>query len=61
MADTPENRLESTIVVSYLTARPARDKEDSTLEDEIMRELHEIRATIASEHDNDSRKLDAFY
>ena len=48
-------------MVSYLTARPARDKEDSTLEDEIMRELHEIRATIASEHDNDSRKLDAFY
>ena len=26
-----------------------------------MRELHEARAKIAREHDNDSQKLDAFY
>lgn len=32
-----------------------------TLEDEIMKELHQIRAQIASEHDNDHQKLNAFY
>ena len=32
-----------------------------TLEDEVMKELHQIRAEIASEHDNDHQKLNAFY
>ena len=32
-----------------------------TLEDEIMKELRQIRAQIASEHDHDPQKLDAFY
>ena len=31
------------------------------MEDEIMRELHQVRAKIASEHDYDSQKVDAFY
>ena len=33
----------------------------STLEDEIMRELHRVRAKIASEHGNDREKVDAYY
>ena len=38
------------------------DSEDVlTLEDEVMRELHEIRANIVSEHGHDSQKLDAFF
>ena len=32
-----------------------------TLEDEIMKELRQIRAQIASEHDHDPQKLGAFY
>ena len=32
-----------------------------TLEYEVMKELHQIRAQIASEHDNDHQKLNAFY
>ena len=31
------------------------------MEDEIMRELHQVRAKIASEHAHDSQKVDAFY
>ena len=31
------------------------------MEDEVMRELHEIRAKIVKEHGNDSQKLDAFF
>lgn len=32
-----------------------------TLEDEVMKELHQIRSQIASEHDNDHQKLNAFF
>lgn len=32
-----------------------------TLEDEVMKELHQIRANIFREHDNDHQKLNAFY
>ena len=39
----------------------ADSKEVLTLEDEVMRELHEIRANIVSEHGHDSQKLDAFF
>ena len=31
------------------------------MEDEVMRELHEIRANIVSEHSHDDQRLDAFF
>ena len=31
------------------------------MEDEVMKELHEIRANIAREHGGDSQKLDAYF
>ena len=31
------------------------------MEDEVMRELREIREKIVGEHDNDNEKLDAYY
>ena len=31
------------------------------MEDEVMKELHEIRANIVSEHGHDNQKLDAFF
>ena len=31
------------------------------MDDEIMKELHDIRAEIAKEHDNDPQKINAFY
>ena len=33
----------------------------SILEDETMRELHQVRAKIAREHDHDSQEVDSFY
>ena len=32
-----------------------------TLEDEVMKELHEVRAKLVSEHDNDHQKLNAYF
>ncbi|MXY22348.1 MAG: type II toxin-antitoxin system VapC family toxin [Dehalococcoidia bacterium] len=47
---------------SPITTTPSQLKEvPLTLEDEVMKELHQIRAQIASEHDNDHQKLNAFY
>ena len=31
------------------------------MEDEVMKELHDIRAKIAREHGSDSHKLDAYF
>ena len=37
------------------------NKEVPTLEDEVMKELHDIRAKIFKEHGNDRKKLNAYY
>ena len=31
------------------------------MEDEVIKELHEIRANIVSEHSHDNQKLDAYF
>ena len=50
-----------TVVATGLPPIQTSPEEVSTLEDELMRELHETRANIIREHGGDAHKLDTYF